>query len=467
MSESGHQKKTEEIFRLFSNTLRLQSSRSGLSGIVELALQVVVGHGAYRGVGPDVFCGLDHVDDGVDRQDDAHEAHRSADGGHEGEGQEIAAHRDACIAYGSEDGDEEPGDHGAQRELIPGILHDEERGDENEGGAAVHIDGGADRQNETGDLRIDLQILFRAGQRDGQRAGGALREERHSQRRGHLTEYADRIQAAEHEDKRQHDEDLDGIAAENDEGVLAESAHDDARFDLCGELSCEGHDAHRQDEEQRADEGEEHFLRAHDDLQELRPVFRAGHEGQRKADGGGNDHDREDIAGNERLERVIRDDGQDVVVVGERFEIAQWHRRLAGSEKIHGQIIRCDHQIEAQADGSGADGGEQGVDDGMAEDAARVPVAPQLGQRGDHSQRDGRNGDELEQAGENGGHEVEQLIQRLNPHPAQNAAENECPEPERELPALIFRLILANGLLRGLPHIGRFVGIVHMYPPFL
>ena len=68
------------------------------AGIFDLALQVMVGHRADGGVGPDVLSRLDHVDDRVDRQDDTHEAERCAEGAHEREGQEVAAHRDTGIA---------------------------------------------------------------------------------------------------------------------------------------------------------------------------------------------------------------------------------------------------------------------------------------------------------------------------------------------------------------------------------
>ena len=44
------------------------------AGIFDLALEVVVGHRADGGVGPDVLGRLDHVDDRVDRQDDPRDA---------------------------------------------------------------------------------------------------------------------------------------------------------------------------------------------------------------------------------------------------------------------------------------------------------------------------------------------------------------------------------------------------------
>ena len=86
----------------------------------------MVGHGADGRIGPDVFSGFNHVDDGVDRQDDTHDADGGTDAGHERQGQEVAAHGDAGITDGSQDGDEEPGNHGADREVKAAVLHEEQ-----------------------------------------------------------------------------------------------------------------------------------------------------------------------------------------------------------------------------------------------------------------------------------------------------------------------------------------------------
>ena len=48
-----------------------------------LFLQVLIYHGADTGVGPYILCRLYHVDNGIDWQDDAHDADRSIDTGHQ------------------------------------------------------------------------------------------------------------------------------------------------------------------------------------------------------------------------------------------------------------------------------------------------------------------------------------------------------------------------------------------------
>ena len=120
----------------------------------------MVGHGTDSRVGPDVFGCFDHVDDGVDRQDDTHDADRRTDAGHERQSQEVAAHGDAGVADGSQDGDEEPGNHGAHGEVEAAVLHEEQGCDQDEGGTAIHVDGRADRQDEARYLGMDVEALF-------------------------------------------------------------------------------------------------------------------------------------------------------------------------------------------------------------------------------------------------------------------------------------------------------------------
>lgn len=92
----------------------------------KLVLQVMVGHRAYRCVRPDIFGRFNHINDGVNRQDDAHETDGSADGTHQRQRQKVAAHGDTGIADSGEHCDEEPGNHRAQRQFKAGILHDKE-----------------------------------------------------------------------------------------------------------------------------------------------------------------------------------------------------------------------------------------------------------------------------------------------------------------------------------------------------
>ena len=62
------------------------------------AFQIFVGHGADAGVGPHVFGGFNHVDDSINRKNNAHDADGRANGTHEGKGQEVTAHGDAGVA---------------------------------------------------------------------------------------------------------------------------------------------------------------------------------------------------------------------------------------------------------------------------------------------------------------------------------------------------------------------------------
>ena len=116
----------------------------------------MVGHRADAGIRPDILCCLDHIDDRIDRKDEPHDADRRADTAHEGKRQEVASHRYACIADSCEHCDDESCEHGRHRKLDPRILHDEERSDQYEGCASVHIDGRADRKYKAGNSGIRL-----------------------------------------------------------------------------------------------------------------------------------------------------------------------------------------------------------------------------------------------------------------------------------------------------------------------
>ena len=130
-------------------------------------LNRVVHHCGNAGVGPHVFGCFDHIDDGVDGEDDAEDGDGGTDARHQGEGEEIAAHGHTGIADGREDGDDDPEQDGAQRDGRATVLHYEERGDEDEGCASVHVDGGADGQDEAGDVLADAETLLGRFHRDG------------------------------------------------------------------------------------------------------------------------------------------------------------------------------------------------------------------------------------------------------------------------------------------------------------
>ena len=92
----------------------------------ELAAQIVVGHGGHGRVGPDVHAGLNHVDDGVDGQNGAHQVNRHIHGAHERERQEVAAHGHAGIADCGEHGHEQPDNHGPRGNDDARVLHEEQ-----------------------------------------------------------------------------------------------------------------------------------------------------------------------------------------------------------------------------------------------------------------------------------------------------------------------------------------------------
>lgn len=86
--------------------------------------QVMVGHGTDTGVAPYILCRLNHVNDGINRQDDAQDANRSADTRHQGKGEEITAHRYTRITDGGDNRDQDPEQDGGYRNGSAAILHD-------------------------------------------------------------------------------------------------------------------------------------------------------------------------------------------------------------------------------------------------------------------------------------------------------------------------------------------------------
>ena len=130
-----------------------------------------------------------------------------------------------------------------------------------------------------------------------------------------------------------------------------------------------------------------------------------------------------------------------MIIVSHSAQLVR-HRCRAGAYDISGKISRCHPEIERQANARRKDGSEKRVDYGMGKDAAGLLLASQGRQGGDHRQRDGRHRDELEEAGEYGGNEIEKLIQRLDAEPSQSRADNERQDPENKLVPLLFVLVL-------------------------
>ena len=101
----------------------------------------------------------------------------------------------------------------------------------------------------------------------------------------------------------------------------------------------------------------------------------------------------------------------------------------------------------------------------MREDAARVLLGTERRERRDDGESDGRHGDELEQAREDRGDEVEELVEGGDLHPAENGADDQRGEPQDHLLRLA-ALALAQGLVFSEVD-GVFIGIGHSIPSFL
>ena len=86
----------------------------------------------------------------------------------------------------------------------------------------------------------------------------------------------------------------------------------------------------------------------------------------------------------------------------------------------------------------------------MGKDASRILLRAKRRKRRDDSERDGRHGDELEEAREHRRNEIKQFVQRTDVQPAKAGADNEREKPQDELPALSVLAALCNRRLRRL-----------------
>ena len=184
-------------------------------------------------------------------------------------------------------------------------------------------------------------------------------------------------------------------------------------------------------------------------LQQHGAILRLGHEGERESDSRRDEHDREHIARKERLQQVVRDDRKNVVVIGKRPELLR-HIGHPRADDLGRQVARCDPYIESESDGRRRNRRQERIRHGMGEDAPRLLLRTERSKRRDDGERDGRHGDELEQAREHRRDEVEQLVQRPDVQPAEAGADDEREKPQDELLALPILVALRDRRLRRL-----------------
>lgn len=102
-------------------------------------------------------------------------------------------------------------------------------------------------------------------------------------------------------------------------------------------------------------------------------------------------------------------------------------------DELRGEVARPDEVIEQQADGCRDDGREQRVGDGVTEDAARVFLTAEHGQRRDDGKKNGRDGDKLEEARVDRRHKVHQLVEPRKTKGPEDGAHDEGAYPQDHL----------------------------------
>lgn len=67
------------IFYLTSNLYALELRHIIATRIVQFTLKIMINHRAYGCIGPNVFSGFNHIDNGINRQDDTEQSDWSTD----------------------------------------------------------------------------------------------------------------------------------------------------------------------------------------------------------------------------------------------------------------------------------------------------------------------------------------------------------------------------------------------------
>ena len=72
------------------------------------------------------------------------------------------------------------------------------------------------------------------------------------------------------------------------------------------------------------------------------------------------------------MQDIVRDDGQDMVIVGEVADLVRRDGRRTGTDDISREIARGNPEIKDESDGRSGYRGEQCIDDSMSEYALRL-----------------------------------------------------------------------------------------------
>ena len=174
-------------------------------------------------------------------------------------------------------------------------------------------------------------------------------------------------------------------------------------------------------------------------LQQHLAILRLRRKGKSKSDRRRDQHDGEHIAGNKRRQHIIRNNREEVIVVGQPLQFTR-NIRCARPDDLCRQIRGCEPDKEREPHRRRTDRREQRIGDGMGEDPTRVALRPERRECRDHSECDGRHGNELEQPREYRRNKVKQFIQYRHIRPAKHSADDERTDPEHNLPLLIVQL---------------------------
>ena len=230
--------------------------------MLDASRKVVICHGTDTGVGPYILGCFHHVYYRINGQNDTQNGNGSAYARHQRECEEITTHGHTGITYSREDGDEHPQEDGCPRDGCAAILHHKERGDQDEGCTAVHVNRSTDGQHKTGNVLANAQTVFGCLHGNGQGGCAALGEQGHQHGRHHAAQHMDRILASCQQEQRQYNEELNNITTQDHQHILANrTGHDSARH-LGRQLGREGDDAEGQGPDEPANQQEEQLLKS-------------------------------------------------------------------------------------------------------------------------------------------------------------------------------------------------------------
>ena len=245
------------------------------------------------------------------------------------------------------------------------------------------------------------------------------------------------VDAAQEAEERQNDEELDGVAPQHHKHVLADRTDDHAGGHLRGELRRERDDAHGKRPDEALDHSEEDLLES---AQRLVKRLHVGavllENGNGDAEARRNQHHRQHVALEERIDEVVRQRVQDVSIdrLGRTRDLRHCTSVLGDrGDRILGDRARVDQQEESETDERRDERRQHRVGERAAKDLPHRIAFAQRRHRREDGKRHRRHRDELEEPRVGRRDEIHEFIDACGAERTKNTADDQRGGPDDEL----------------------------------